>query len=115
MRIKINNNIFKTKLAVSEKERINGMSGKRFTDEYDSMLFFQDDDTHCFWMNKCLIHLDIIFIKNNKIHKIFHNCKPCKGDDCEHYCSQGELVLEVEGGRCKELNISKGDKLLFLF
>ena len=75
MRIKIKNNIFKTKLSISEKERISGMSGKRFTDDYNSMLFLQNKDAHCFWMNDCLINLDIIFIKNNEINKIFHNNK----------------------------------------
>lgn len=115
MRIKINNKIFKTKLAVTKNERARGMSKKRFTDEYDSMLFIQNDGNHCFWMNECIIPLDIIFIKNNTITKIHHNCQPCIGDECKSLCGQGEMVLEIEGGSCDKYDIKEGNTLSFLF
>ena len=115
MRLKINNHVFNVKLAVSEKERQNGMMKKRFDDTFNGMLFIEGNGTQCFWMKNCLIALDIIFIKDNIITKIHHNCPPCTTEDCSHYCGEGELILEVAGGTCKKLNISEGNNLVMLF
>jgi uncharacterized membrane protein (UPF0127 family) len=112
MRITINDNPFKVKLAISEKERSNGMMGKRFNDEFNGMLFVQGHDYHCFWMKNCIIPLDIIFIEDNVITKIHHNCPPCDDGKCdERYCGDGDLVLELSGGDCKKLGINEGDTL----
>ena len=69
MNISIGDNTFKIKLAISEKERANGMMKKRFDDTFDGMLFLEKSGNHCFWMKNCIISLDIIFIKNNIITK----------------------------------------------
>ena len=105
-------------MAVSETERATGMMKKRFDDTFNGMLFLQGDGEHCFYMKNCLIPLDIIYIKDNTISKIFHNCPPAvenKDDDYETYCGNGELVLELRGGTCKQLNIKEGDYLSFTF
>lgn len=112
MKIKINDNNFKVKLAVSEKEQEMGMMKKRFDDTFNGMLFLQGKGHHCFWMKNCIIPLDIIFINNNIIKKVHHNCPPCESDICdEHYCGEGDLVLELMGGTCNKLSIKEGDKL----
>jgi uncharacterized membrane protein (UPF0127 family) len=115
MKVKINNDTFKVKLAISDKERANGMMKKRFDDSFDGMLFMEDGSESCFWMKNCIINLDIIFIKNNKISKIHHDCPPCTTEDCDHYCGIGDFVLELPGGSCKKLNISEGNNLVMLF
>ena len=84
------------------------MMGKRFED-FNGMLFLMGDGKHCFWMKNCIINLDIIFIDNNKITKIHHDCKPCKTEDCDNYCGIGDMILEIPGGYCKELDIKEGD------
>jgi uncharacterized membrane protein (UPF0127 family) len=116
MKIRINDCQFKVKLAVSEKERQMGMMKKRFDDTFNGMLFIQKNEQHCFWMKNCIIPLDIIFIEDNIITKIHHNCPPCEDDICdEHYCGEGDLVLELMGGTCNKLGINEGDELELFF
>ena len=55
--------------------------------------------------------LDIIFIDNNTISKIHHNCKPCFTDECERFEGSGDLVLELPGGTCKKYDIKKDDEV----
>jgi uncharacterized membrane protein (UPF0127 family) len=65
-------------------------------------------------MKNCTIPLDIIYIDNQIISKVHHNCPPCVDEDCENYCGRGYFILEVEGGTCKNLGIKKGDSVKFL-
>ena len=48
MNISIGDNTFKIKLAISEKERANGMMKKRLDDTFDGMLFLEKPGNHCF-------------------------------------------------------------------
>jgi uncharacterized membrane protein (UPF0127 family) len=115
-KIKINDNIFNCKIVASPHERSRGMMGKRFNNTFNGMIFLQGLDDHCFWMKNCIIPLDIIFIKDNVITKIHHNCPPCEDDICdERYCGEGDLVLEIAGNSCDELDINEGDKIDFMF
>jgi len=113
MLLNINDSTFKVKVAVSEKETQKGMMGKKFNEDFNGMLFIMDGDEHCFWMNNCIIPLDIIFIEGDTISRIHHNCEPCKGDDCINYCGLGNIILEVEGGTCERNNINEGDTVYF--
>lgn len=112
MIININDNQFKVKLAKTEKQIRDGMMFSEFNNKFNGMLFFMGNGEHCFWMKNCKIKLDIIFIKNGKISKIYHDCPPCnfKDDDkCKRYCGIGNFVLELPGGTCELMNIKKGD------
>jgi len=111
MNIKINNHQFFVKIAKTPKDIKNGMMFKTFNYPHNGMLFIMKGQKHCFWMKNCIIPLDIIFIKNNKISKIYDNCKPCIGNVCETHCGNGDMVLELEGGTCMENNIIEGDIL----
>lgn len=113
MLVSINNNYFKVKPVFTKKDVQSGMMGKTFNKDFNGMLFLMDDGPHCFWMKNCSISLDIIFIKNNKITKIHHDCPPCNSEDCENYCGNGDLILELEGGSCKDLNIKEGNVLKY--
>lgn len=112
MEVIINNNLFNVKIVVTRKDIERGMMGRKFNKNFDGMLFIMDSGEHSFWMKNCIIPLDIIFIKNNKITKIHKNCKPCKTDDCERYKGEGDLVLEIKGGDCDEYDIVVGDTVL---
>jgi uncharacterized membrane protein (UPF0127 family) len=114
MVIKINDNKFKVKVARTPKETSTGMMGKTFDSTFNGMLFDMGEGRHCFWMKNCITSLDIIFIDNGEITKIHHNCPPCKTKDCKNYCGTGELVLELEGGTCEELDITEGDVVYLL-
>jgi len=115
MKLIVNNNIFKVKLSFTPKNIEKGMMGQKFNDDFNGMLFLMNNkDIQCFWMYNCIIPLDIIMIKDNIITKIHHNCPPCDNkDECKSYCGQGDKVLELLGGTCKELDIKKGDKITF--
>ena len=113
MRVKVNQNIFNIKTLIDEKSKYIGMMGKKF-DGFDGMLFFMKNEPHSFWMKNCVVHLDIIFIDDNKIVKIHHNCKPCFEEECENYRGDGDLVLELPGGSCKKYKIKEGDEVNLL-
>jgi uncharacterized membrane protein (UPF0127 family) len=114
MELVINNNLFKVKPIISKKDIANGMMGKSFNNNFNGMLFLMGNGNHTFWMKNCNINLDIIFIQNNIITKIHHNCPPCDSDDCERYTGYGDLVLEIDGGLCKEYDIRVDDIVDFI-
>jgi len=108
----INDNMFDVKCVITPKDIQKGMMGREFDKTFDGMLFLMSDEDHSFWMKNCITNLDIIFIKNNVISKIHHNCKPCKTSKCEYYKGYGDMVLELPGNSCKKLNINEGDQVL---
>jgi len=112
----INQHIFKTKVLTEPKDIILGMMGKKFTKDFDALLFVMNTTRPSFWMKNCIVSLDIIFIENNIITKIHYNCPPCKSvnDNCQMYKGNGSLIIEMPGGTCKKLNIKKGDNVDFL-
>ena len=113
MNVTINDNIFKVKLCMTENSIREGMSKKRFNEDFNGMLFLMGEEKEqSFWMYNCIIPLDIIFIKENKIVSIFHNCQPCKSrSTCNNYQSIADKVLEVQGGTCEKQNINQGDSV----
>ena len=114
MLVQINDNVFKTKVLFDKKSQSIGMMNKKFDDTFESMLFLMDGNEQCFWMKDCIIPLDIIMIKNNVIVNIHHNCPPCNDDDCPSYCGRGNIVLELQGGTCNDLNIQAGDSIKYI-
>ena len=115
MKVKIKDNIFQCKVAVSNDEIENGMMGKNFNSNFNGMLFMMPNrGEQSFWMYNCIVPLDIIMMDNNKITKIHHNCQPCYNvNGCEHYDGFGEMVLEVSGDTCRDLGINEGDEVSF--
>ena len=111
----INKNIFKTKVLTGKEEIKLGMMGRKFTSQFDALLFVMDTPSSSFWMKNCIVSLDVIFIENGKITKIHHNCPPCpqNTNNCEMYEGNGNLVIEMLGGMCKKLNIRKGNIVTF--
>jgi len=113
MKLSINDNIFKVKVQTSPEETQEGMMNKTFDKTFNGMLFVMKNQEHGFWMKNCIIPLDIIFIDNDVITKIHHNCPPCETKICKSYTGEGNFILEVRGGTCKKLEIKKGDNVLF--
>lgn len=92
------------------KDFSKGLSEREHLLENEGMFFsFPDDGYRTFHMKKCLIPLDIVFIKDNKIEKIFHECLPCEDEECQKYeCVSADIVVELLGGTCKKNNINEG-------
>ena len=111
MKVKINNNLFNVKTVLTSKDTQNGMMNKKFDDTYDGMLFIMKNEPHSFWMKNCVVHLDIIYIDNDQIVRIHHNCKPCFTEECENYEGNGDMILELPGGSCKKYNIKEGNTI----
>ena len=109
---RINQDIFKTKVLISDKEREKGMMGKTFNSGFSAALFVMITNNnhnirHSFWMAGCIIPLDIIFVKNGKITGIHHSCPPCTSAPCRKYSGIGDYVIEMPGGTCKKMNIRR--------
>jgi len=115
MKVKINKNIFKVKTLTDKFSQAKGMMGKKFDNGFDGLLFLMGGESQSFWMKNCIIPLDIIMIKNNKISKIHHNCPPCETEDCDSYVGKGNIVLELNGGTCERLGIKPGDSVEYIF
>ena len=78
MKVMINNNIFKVKLCATTSSISEGMTKKRFNENFNGMLFMMPESTEqSFWMYNCIIPLDIIIIDNGNISEIHNNCPPC--------------------------------------
>jgi uncharacterized membrane protein (UPF0127 family) len=115
MEIIINNNLFNVKSAITDKDIQEGMQGKKFDDNFNGMLFIMVEGVHSFWMKDCLISLDIIFISDGKIQKIYSDCPPCREQDdsnCPRYEGVGDMILEISGGDCIKYDITEGDSIL---
>jgi hypothetical protein len=113
MELVINNNLFNVKFVMNRRDIERGMMNKKFNKDFNGMLFLMPDKEHSFWMKNCIISLDIIFIKDNKITKIHKNCKPCRDEKCKRYPGKGDMVLEINGGDCDKYDIIVGDKIIF--
>ena len=113
MVVKINNINLNCKVVSTPEKTIEGMMNKTF-DVFDCMLFLLPKfGLQSFWMKNCIIPLDILFIDDNHIESISHNCPPCKSDDCPSYKGYGSMVLELPSGYCKKNGITIGDKINF--
>ena len=111
----INEEIFKTKVLTNKEDIQLGMMGKKFTSQFDALLFVMNTPSSSFWMKNCIVPIDVIFIENGKITKIHHNCQPCLQNEkkCPIYEGNGNLVIEMPSGTCKKLHIRKGNVVIF--
>ena len=114
MKLIVDNNIFKVKLAVTPEAIKKGMMNQRFDETFDGMYFLMPrKENQCFWMKNCLIPLDIIIVDDDTITKIHSNCPPCNTDECVNYCGYGDKVIELPGRACDALGITEGMKISF--
>lgn len=101
----------KVEIADTESKRKLGLMGRKSLNTDSGMLFIFDKvEAPVFWMKDCNFPIDIIFLKNNKIVKIYNSVPPCKLDPCELYPA-GELVdkaLEVQSGFAKKHKVKIG-------
>ena len=113
------NETFLINLEISDdfKKREIGLMNKKVLDQDKGMIFIYERlEPVNIWMYKTFIPLDIIFLKNNEIQKIQFNAKPCLKLPCEIYPSEKpiDMVIEINGGLSKELNLNVGEELIFL-
>lgn len=100
MELSINGKKFPVELLTDPDEIQNGMMGRNHL--HGCMGFKLKKGFHSFWMKDCLIPLDIVFVLNDRINKIFRDCQPCSGDDCNHFTAAADHVFEFPSGTCSD-------------
>jgi uncharacterized protein len=72
-----------------------------------------------FWMKNVSISLDMVFMRQGVIKAISADVPPCKADPCPVYGPNSaqsiDQVIELRGGRAKELGIKVGDRITVQF
>ena len=97
-----------------EQQAIGLMYRKSLADDRGMLFPFAQERIASFWMKNVSISLDMIFLNGNQIVSIAADVPPCKAEPCPIY-GPGALVnkvIELRGGRAKELGIKAGDKIM---
>ena len=109
MSVVIGNQTFNAEYLENPEDIRKGMMGR---DELNGcMVFKMGKGHHKFWMKRCLIPLDIMFVLNNRINRIHHSCPPAQSHELnpKTYSGIGDHVIEFPAGTCK--NFKVGDKV----
>jgi uncharacterized membrane protein (UPF0127 family) len=102
MELSINGLKFPTEMMATPEEIERGMMGREDLD--GCMGFKLKKGYHTFWMKDCLIPLDIVFVLNGKINKIFKDCQPCSGEECQRFTAAADHVFEFPAGASSDFN-----------
>ena len=67
-----------------------------------------------FWMKNVSINLDMVFLHEGRVEAIESNVPPCTSEPCPTYGPSVKIdqVIELRGGRAKELGLQVGDRLV---
>lgn len=109
--VKIGNNILKLEVASTEAQREKGLMGRTKINPNTGMLFvFDYPQLTNFWMKNMKTSIDIVFISDKKIGKIYYNVPICTTESCPIYPSEKAVkyVIETQAGFCKRNGIKPG-------
>jgi uncharacterized membrane protein (UPF0127 family) len=113
-------------LATTEAAQQRGLMFRKSLSEREGMLFvFETSDFRPFWMQNCLIGLDIIWVDEaSTIVSIAENVPPCRMPGCEPPCAsdkcpqypprtgtKSKYVVEVQAGFAKAHKVAVGQKI----
>jgi uncharacterized membrane protein (UPF0127 family) len=109
MSVHINNKTFPAEYLSSPEEIRQGMMGRTSLD--GCMVFKMGKGHHSFWMKKCLIPLDIVFVLNNRINRIHSNCEVPDSHTMNppKYTGIGDHVIEFPAGTANDWRV--GDRV----
>jgi len=109
MNVIIGTKNFNGELMSTPNELQRGMMGRTSLD--GCMIFKMGKGHHSFWMKGCLINLDIVFVLNNRISRIHHNCPAPDRHQMTlpRYTGFGDYVLEFPGGTA--LDFKEGERV----
>ena len=110
MNVTIANKNFNGELMSTPDELARGMMGRNSLD--GCMVFKVGKGHHSFWMKGCLINLDIVFVLNNRISMIHHNCPALDPHRMTppRYTGMGDHVIEFPGGTASDFRL--GDRVM---
>lgn len=84
------------------------------------MLFpFDTPRPASFWMRNVPVPLDMIFVYDGTVRAITHSAAPCQALPCPTYGPEDpdqliDYVIELRGGRAKEIALSVGDSVVVI-
>ncbi len=99
-------------VAQTPQQQATGLMFRQSLADNRGMLFpFQSERTARFWMKNVPISLDMIFLNSDRVVGLASNVPPCKAEPCPVYGPEAlvDQVVELRGGRAKELGIKVGD------
>ncbi|MCL5435359.1 MAG: DUF192 domain-containing protein [Patescibacteria group bacterium] len=113
----INNHIFNLEIAKTDKEKEVGLAKYNSIPKDFSMIFpFGKSGFYSFWMKNMKFPIDIIFIKNGKIVKIFSDVPPPTSPNSSLPIYKpdepSDTVLEINAGLSKEYKFQKNDTVI---
>jgi uncharacterized membrane protein (UPF0127 family) len=117
-----NGNIVKLEVASTPEQIERGLMYRTSLADGAGMVFlFHPSRSVKFWMYHTLISLDMCFVLNGRIVKIFENVPPCRSEDprgCITYPQEDpginvSEVIELPGGYAKKHGIKEGDTVVF--
>ncbi len=119
---RIGNNLVKLEVATTPEQIERGLMYRTSLAPDSGMVFiFHPARPVKFWMYHTLIPLDMCFVYQGRIVKIFENVQPCHSEDprqCPTYPQEDPginvtEVIEVAGGYAKSHGIKEGDKVTY--
>jgi hypothetical protein len=116
--VKVGDQTIDLEVAKTEEQQAMGLMYRKQLENNRGMLFpFKPARPVGFWMKNCLINLDMVFLRNGQVVAIANNVPPCQKEPCPVYGPQTSVdqVIELRGGRAKELGIKQGDRLAIEF
>ncbi len=102
-------------VARTPQEQATGLMHRPSLPDNRGMLFpFNPPLTVSFWMKNVQIPLDMIFLRQGKVLFIAADVPPCRSEPCPVYGPNVPIdqVIELRGGRAKELGIQVGDAIV---
>ncbi|MFA5886589.1 MAG: DUF192 domain-containing protein [Patescibacteria group bacterium] len=113
--VNINNQKIRSELVYQPNDLYRGLSGRKSLPENGGMLFnFDESGIRDFVMKDMNFPLDIIFISDNTVVKIFKNLPP-EGNNPQKIYNSGVAIdkaLEVPAGYTELKDIKVGDRIL---
>ncbi len=104
-------------IADSMSKRSLGLMFRKNLPENQGMLFiYNKKGSYRIWMKNCFIHLDIIWLnQEKKIIEMKENAPPCQKDPCPIYGSHDDVfyILETSSGTIKRQGLSLGSIIRF--
>ena len=113
--IRIAGQNIKVDLALDEKTRIQGLSGRSNLGEDEGMLFiFDSPGKYSFWMKDMNFSIDMVWLnKDQKIIYIKENASPESFPNSFGPNEEALYVLELVAGFTREHGVAIGDQIMF--
>lgn len=107
MAVIMDGQVFNAEYMTTPEQIKQGMMGRKELN--GCMVFNMGKGHHSFWMRKCLIPLDIVFVNKGTVSNIHRDCQPCDLQCDKRYTGIGDHVVEFPSGTCTNLTV--GDRL----